>query len=404
MLAKSTLEPAVLRRKSSKAWIQVVSHLNPVYGGIAASIQSFSEAAERRGMACPVVGFCEREEVESMQPGRSPLPTCLPPGRLRWMLDTGLRRELKNLIQKSDGVHIHGIWEAHCAVTSRLAQSTRTPYIISAHGMLERWSLQQKRFKKAIYATLIEVDNLRRARCLRALTVHEAHDYRRIGINTPVAVVPGAVEVPEEIDRQLFPRAFPALKDKRIVLFLGRLHPKKGLNLLIQAWAKSGHLTPDAHLVVAGPDAEGSRRTYEKMVDELGLNASVTFAGMLDAPMKWSALANASLFVLPSYSEGFSVSVLEAMATGLPVIVTHACHFPEVAQKGCGWVIEPCETAVEEALLEYFQSSPFDGARMGSRGRNLVESRFTWSVVGEQMASVYEWAVGGKRPDHLEMV
>jgi glycosyltransferase involved in cell wall biosynthesis len=382
----------------------VVSHLNPIYGGIAASMRSFCEATEQQGISSPLVGFCAPSELEQAQPPSFPSPMCLPAGRIRWMVDTRLRRELMNLIRSNEGVHIHGIWESHCAVASSMAQSNRTPYIISAHGMLERWALQHKRFKKALYATMVEVNNLRRATCLRALTADEAHDYRRIGLSTPLAIVPGAVELPKCVDRELFPNAFPDLINKRIVIFLGRLHPKKGLDLLIRAWANTGNSVRDAHLVIAGPDTDGMRMTLERLTSDLGVASSVTFAGMMNASMKWSALANSSLFVLPSFSEGFSVAVLEAMGAGLPVVVTDACHFPEIAQKDCGWVIEPSQKALEDALSEYFQCRMWEGEAMGNRGRKLVESKFTWNVVGDQMARVYEWANGGRRPDNLETI
>lgn len=395
--------PIVPSLKSSNSWIQVVSHLNPIYGGIAASMRSFCAATEQRGISSPLVGFCAPSEIEQTQ-NASPSTMCLPAGRIRWMVDTRLRRELMHLIRRTEGVHIHGIWEAHCAITSSMAQSNRKPYIISAHGMLERWALQHKRIKKALYATMVEVNNLRRATCLRALTTDEAHDYRRIGLSTPLAIVPGAVELPNSVDRELFQNAFPNLTNKRIVIFLGRLHPKKGLDLLIRAWANTGDSIRDAHLVLAGPDSDGMRLTLERMALDLGVSRSVTFSGMMNAPMKWSALENASLFVLPSFSEGFSVAVLEAMAAGLPVVVTDACHFPEIAQKDCGWVIEPSQKALEAVLFDYFQCRIGEGEAMGSRGRKLVESKFTWSVVGDQMARVYEWANGGRRPDNLETI
>lgn len=404
MSTSAAILPMAPSLKATNSWIQVVSHLNPIYGGIAASMRSFCEATEQRGISSPLVGFCAPSEVDLTPSAGVPSPTCLPAGRIRWMVDTQLRRELRNLIRKNEGVHIHGIWESHCAIASSMAQSSRTPYIISAHGMLERWALQHKRIKKALYATMVEVDNLRRATCLRALTADEAHDYRRIGLLTPLAIVPGAVKLPECVDRQLFQNAFPDLFNKRIVIFLGRLHPKKGLDMLVRAWANTGDSVRDAHLLVAGPDSDGLRLALERMAGELGVARSVTFAGMMNASMKWSALANSSLFVLPSFSEGFSVAVLEAMGTGLPVVVSDACHFPEIAQKDCGWVIEPNQKALEHALVEYFQCPSWEGRAMGSRGRRLVESRFTWNVVGDQMARVYEWANGGKRPDNLETI
>jgi glycosyltransferase involved in cell wall biosynthesis len=141
----------------------------------------------------------------------------------------------------------------------------------------------------------------------------------------------------------------------------------------------------------------------EGLVDELGIRHQVTFTGMLSGPMKWSALARASVFVLPSFSEGFSVAVLEALGMGLPVIVTEGCNIPEVSENGCGWVIEAKQSAVEVAIEESLRLAAHDRKMMGERGLALVASRFTWPVVGKQMAEVYRWVLGGPEPVHVEI-
>ncbi len=187
------------------------------------------------------------------------------------------------------------------------------------------------------------------------------------------------------------------------MLFLGRLHPKKGLMMLVRAWARSASSFDDAHLVLAGPDFEGTRATLGGLVDELGIRHQVTFTGMLAGPMKWSALAMASVFALPSFSEGFSVAVLEALGMGLPVIVTRACNIPEVAESRCGWVVESEQSAVEVAIEESLRLAAHDRKMMGERGMALVAGRFTWPVVGKQMAEVYRWVLGGPEPVNVEI-
>jgi glycosyltransferase involved in cell wall biosynthesis len=391
-----TAQPRELPKQSS--WLQVVSHLDPKYGGIAALLPMFCEAAEAEGARSPVVGFCDRQEYSRNAAYPRWDVTCVTADRLRWMFDPKQRGYLKQVIRRADGVHIHGIWETHCAIAADLAQACRRPYVLSAHGMLERWALQHKRLKKALYATLVETKNLRRAHCLRALTRAEVNDYRRIGLTNPVAVVPGGVAIPIGASPRPFIEEHPNLAGKRIILFLGRLHHKKGLTLLLRAWASCAASFADAHLVVAGPDFDGTCAKLESMVDEIGIRRTVTFPGMLTGPMKWSALAAASLFALPSFSEGFSVAVLEALGMGVPVIVTRRCNIPEVAEHGCGWVIEPEQTALEVALQEGLRASTLDLQRIGERGRALVQSRYTWSMVGRQMAEVYQWVLGGPRP------
>jgi glycosyltransferase involved in cell wall biosynthesis len=185
-------------------------------------------------------------------------------------------------------------------------------------------------------------------------------------------------------------------------LFLGRLHFKKGLDLLCHAWhnARPGS---DFHLVLAGPDFEGTRQRVEKMIAELGIEKSVTFAGMLKGAEKWSALEAADAFVLPSRSEGLSVSVLEAMGRGVPVIVTSRCNVKEVKPRECGWMIEPNERELTEALHQYFESSSADRKRLGANGRRVVEQVYSWDSVGRQMSAVYEWLAGGDKPTGVDL-
>jgi glycosyltransferase involved in cell wall biosynthesis len=347
-----------------------------------------------------VATFCGQDENAAVERGAPFIR--LPRGRLRWTADRGLRSLLTQLILRSDGVHIHGIWEEHCAVAAALAAGVRKPYIISAHGMLEGWAVRSKWLKKAVYSALFEKRNLRRASCLRALTRTEVDDYRRLGIQTPVAVVPNGVDPPDELLPEPFLQLHPGLRGKRVVLFLSRLHPKKGLDLLCLAWAELAHRFEGSHLVIAGPD-DGARRNTVARVADLGINETVLFTGMLETLLKWSALATATVFVLPSRSEGFSVAVLEAMAAGVPVIITRQCNFPEVAEAGCGWVIEPDAQQLRQALEACLGAPAAELARMGAAAQALVQERYTWPVVGRQMSEVYEWILGGRLPTTVEL-
>jgi glycosyltransferase involved in cell wall biosynthesis len=196
------------------------------------------------------------------------------------------------------------------------------------------------------------------------------------------------------------------LRNKRLVLFLGRIHFKKGLDILCEAWTRVSRDWPDAQLVLAGPDFENTRTPIEKLLEERQIRHRVTFTGMLASELKWSALRAAECFVLPSYSEGLSVSVLEAMGMGLPVIVSEQCNLPEVAEQECGWVIQPRAQAgneLESALGAVLRASSQTRARLGGYGRRLVAQRYSWRVVGEQMGALYAWAQGGGLPTAFEM-
>lgn len=390
------------RRDVVRRWVQVVSHVDVRFGGIATSLPRLC-AATTGDHEFTVAAFCEPDEQNpAIYPERCTVIQ-LPRGRARWSLDKALRSRLREIIRQSDGLHIHGLWEEHCAVSASIAHSLDTPYIISAHGMLEDWAFRDKGFKKRIYSAVVERKNLSRAVCLRALTTGEVADYRRLGLSNPIAVIPNGVEAPVHIGAGPFLEHFPELKGKQIALYLGRFHHKKGLDVLCRAWSSLRGRYPDAQLVLAGHDAGAEAERIHAMVRELGLDHSVTFTGILRGELKWSALSAAGVFVLPSFSEGFSMAVLEALAMGVPPIITQACNFPEVKERSCGWVIDPEEQPLREALEEALSAPAEAMAEMAARGRELIRSRYTWESVGVQMAQVYQWIGGGPVPDCIEL-
>ena len=319
------------------------------------------------------------------------------------MRDRSLRARFRDQVRASAGLHIHGLWETSTAVAAVAARRAGRPYLISAHGMLEPWALRNKRRKKQIYAALLERGNVAGARCLHALTEAEVDDYRRFGARQPIAVIPNGVSVPQGVSPDLFFARFPDLHGKRIVLFLGRIHFKKGIDLLVNAWNEIAPRFPGTHLVLAGPDFEGTRQAIERRIAQLGLGASIRFTGMLAGAEKWSALAAAEGFVLPSYSEGLSVSTLEAMGMGLPVIVTTHCHLPEVAAAGAGWEI-PSETpALTSVLRDLLRNTAVCNREIGNRGRRLVGERFAWPAIGCHMNQLYRWMEGGPEPSGIRV-
>ncbi len=382
-------------------WLHVVSHVDPRYGGLSAVVPELAVAvasaradASRPGIAA----FCAPGEQSALT---GVDVTAWPTSRVAWLRDRDLRRRFDELVRGSAGVHIHGLWETSTAVAVRAAHRAGLPYVLSAHGMLEPWALRNKRLKKQIYAALIERGNVARARCLHALTEAEAEDYRRFGAKQPVAVIPNGVHLPVGIGPELFLGRFPSLQGKRIVLFLGRIHFKKGIDLLVDAWADVWRQHPDAHLVLAGPDFENTRQAIEARVAGRGLGSAVSFTGMLTGQAKWSALAAAEAFVLPSYSEGLSVSTLEAMGMGLPVIVTTHCHLPEVAKANAGWEIPSEVPALTSVLRLLLGNGPARNREIGANGRRLVEDRFGWAAIGRQMTDVYRFCEGGPAPSGL---
>lgn len=386
-------------------WLTVVSHLDPRYGGLSSVVPQLStRLASTHPYTVDLAAFCEAGELYS--PSNYPELTISqwPTSRRVWVGNQPLRARFRSLVAAADGVHIHGVWEQSTAIAAATARALRKPYILSAHGMLETWALSNKRLKKYVYAALFERANVRGAACLHALTYAEAKDYRRFGATGPIAIIPNGVTIPATVDPFPFLSQFPALSGKKILLFLGRIHFKKGIDLLIESWSQLSRTSPEAHLVLAGPDFAGTRARMEALVAHKGLGSTVHFTGMLRHELKWSALAAAEAFVLPSYSEGLSVSVLEAMGMGLPVIVTEQCNLPEVKELGAGWQVQSEVGPLTSALREFLSNSAQANAEIGRRGRHLVLTRYNWTTVSDRMAELYRWVEGGPRPNSVEIV
>jgi len=395
--------------EQTKRWLEVVSHLDPRYGGLSAAVPALAQRiAELDGMDVSLAAFCA--PAEQFQPAGFDVAhlTFWPASRKQWVVDlvdgNPMRSDFRQQLEQVDGVHIHGLWEQSTLVAANAARELKIPHIISAHGMLEPWALNNKRIKKLIYSRLFERDNIERATCLHALSRTEAKQYREFGGRAPIAIIPNGVEIPETHEPEPFVELFPHLRGKRIVLFLGRLHPKKGLDLLIETWRDLSIHYPQAHLVLAGPDCEGTQVRLEQFVTGNCLTETVTFAGMLRDSMKWSALAAAEAFVLPSFSEGLSVSVLEAMGMGVPVIVTKACNMPEAEEQHAGWQIETTAHELRSALHALLANCVCRNREIGARGAALVASRYTWDRVACKMAEVYRWLTGGPEPQSVDVI
>ena len=365
-------------------------HLDERFGGIASSLPRFSQAITDTGrFSSQLVVLCGDEEVF---PSSIPADAVhrFPAGRLRWATSSRLNRALGKLIESAAIVHIHGLWDEHAVISSRLCQSLGTPYIVSAHGMLEPWALNNRKWKKRAYLALIESRVLRGATGLRALTTAEGADYRNLALDNPIAVVPNGIDLPERNSPSQFLDAYPGLRGLNLILFLGRIHPKKGIDLLCRAWARLQRKFPHAHLVVSGPDQEQTLGSLVRLTGELGIKDRVTFTGMLRGSMKWSALSAASIFVLPSRSEGFSIAILEALGSGLPVIATRQCHFPGIADTGSGWEIEPSEEQLTDCLSRALDLGGDRLKERGRSGRELIAREYTWPRIGERVTSMLE--------------
>lgn len=295
-----------------------------------------------------------------------------------------------------DILHNHGLWTYPSVASFKWSKITHRPYIVSTHGMLDPWAVSHSYWKKKIAGFMYEDRHLMNAACLHALCAPEADAIRQYGLSNPLCVIPGGVDLP-----LLGLRARG--REARVLLFLGRLHPKKGLKNLLAAWRllqnDGASAVTEWKLWIAGWGQGNHEAELLGWCADHGLQSSIRFVGPKFGAEKDAMLRSVDAFVLPSFSEGLPVSVLEAWAYGLPVVMTKACNLSQGFEVGAALCIDTSVPGIAGGLLDIMRMSESDRSTMGLRGRQLVEQQFSWEAYAEQIASVYSWMSGsGPRP------
>jgi glycosyltransferase involved in cell wall biosynthesis len=290
-----------------------------------------------------------------------------------------------------DLVHSHTLFAPMISLTHGLCRWYKVPYVMTPHGMLEPWALAYKAWKKKLYYQCFEKSALQLASAVHVLSSVEAEQVTALGMSSAV-VVPNGINskgISDVVSAEEFYQAFPETVGKTLILFLGRIDPKKGLDLLAAAFANAHAWFPNTHLVIAGPDSIDFTPTVRAYFAHHHCLDAVTFTGMLEGDLKSAALAAACVYVAPSYSEGFSISVLEGMAAGLPCIITHGCNFPEAAEAEAAYVVEAESEALAEALRQCLGNLG-QAQAMGQRARELIGRFYTWEQSAKKLLDLYE--------------
>ena len=308
-------------------------------------------------------------------------------------LPKGFRKMLAKTVQYADVIHSHGIWSLVCHDAAFFSKTLSVPHVISPRGMLEESALRRSAWKKAIAKYCYVLKNLKAAQCIHALTAQEAMSIRRMGLKNPIAIIPNGISL-EPFEKARCGDPLQKRTDKKTILFIGRIHPIKGLKHLLTAWARIKNQFSDWEIVVAGPDDDNHLLELQQVARDNQLEDSVIFRQSVYGKEKEELLHSAALFVLPSFSEGFSMVLLEAMASRLPVVISSSAGCPEVVPARAGLLAEPNANSFEQVLSEVLAMTDEERLQMGSNASALVTDRFQWDAVAAQVISLYGWLRG----------
>ena len=283
-----------------------------------------------------------------------------------------------------DIIHNHGMWQMNAIYPAWVARHSNIPLVYSPRGAFSDWAMRHGSKTKKIFWPVLQRPALKRAACFHATAESEYHDIRRLGFNQPVAIIPNGIDLP------ILPTRSP--NPMRTLLFLGRIHPVKGLDMLLPAWRAVQESFPEWRLVVAGGDegydgVSGYLDTLVRQAIQLDLQR-VEFPGAFYGSTKLHAYRNADLYVLPSLSENFGMTVAESLSAATPAIVSKGAPWSGLPERGAGWWVdfglEPLIACLKDALSR----SPEELAAMGTKGRAWMQSDYAWGRVGDRKSVV----------------
>lgn len=378
-----------------------IAGLQPEHGGPSHSVPALAEALSRAGTA---VEIFTQDYGPTWKPPLPPAAELVTTNfvdissplarRLQW--SPRFKQVLRARAQSSGAEIIHdtGLWLLTNHAAAQVARTAQLPLIISPRGMLTEWSLQFKGWKKKLAWQLYQQRDVRSAQVLHATSTAEAEGFRALGLPQPIAVIPNGVALLDSPKSNVqSPKS-----EIRTLLFLSRIHPKKGLLDLVTAW---GRIRPSGwRMVIAGGDEGGHLQELKAEIGKLKLEKDFEFTGPVEGAAKWELYRNADLFVLPSHSENFGIVVAEALACGVPVIASQGTPWEDLVTHRCGWWPEIGSEPLAAALREALARTDEERREMGARGRELVQAKYGWPGMAAKMIEVYRWMIKLEpRPD-----
>ena len=377
--------------------LRVIRSLDPLHGGPSEGIRQITPHLTKLGVSTTVLTLDHPDSSWLLNDSFKVIglgPVLGSYGYVR-----GLPLCIRDIALQHDVVIVHGIWQYHSLATWRALHRTDIPYFAYTHGMLDPWfkkTYPLKHLKKWFYWPWGDYRVLRDASSVLFTTEQErllASQSFCLYKANEIVVGYGTSAPPdnEALQRQVFLKHFPHLNGKRILLFMSRIHPKKGVDLLLEAFASIASMDATLSLVVAGPDQLGMQTKLVSRSNELGISHRVTWTGMLSGDMKWGAYRCAELFCLPSHQENFGIVVAEAMACGLPVSIAYPVNISaEVLETGAGIVHTDTISGTTAALRKWLGLSSDERRAMGQCGEQLFRDRFDFASVARNLLPVLE--------------
>lgn len=371
--------------------LHVIRDLTRATGGPVNALKGLAEAQSATGHSVRILS-------RDSSPGRIEISNVRMEFETSPLLRSGLSKaqaaRIDKLVKESDIVHGHMVWDQIVVEAARAANRNAKPFILRPCGNLESWSMSQKQLKKLLYWHLLG-GPLRRAAVIHYTTEMERSNSSQLCSSMSSAVIPIGVlpEMMIRADPQTFFERHPETKRKRIVLFLGRIHPKKQPELLLRSFAEFAKADLTTHLVFAGPDEAGYCEYLRAQARHFQIGNRVSFIGLLNADEAREAYAAASLFALPSQQENFGISIVEAMAAGCPVIVSDRVGVAtEISNAAAGLVVKLDQSALTRAIA-YILGDELIAKKMGENGRALAIRSFTWPNIAARVLEMYQDAI-----------
>lgn len=389
--------------------IHAIPYLSPGKGGPSVSVPALAQACALQGIDVTLSSQSWPEDnFEAVNIDHVVVELTRTMDRSGFGFSTLLNRRLLRAAATHDLMHVHGLWMYITHAAAKSARVNKKPYVVTPRGMLEPYIMSRSILKKRLVQQLFQDQDISKAACIHVLSASEAESVRSLNYRNPIAVIPNGIW-PAQYEslpcKKTFENFFPDTANKKIILSMSRIHPKKGLLNLAEAWCRLAREFSSWHLVLAGPNELDHQQEIEHVLDHHGMRERVTFTGTLEGEKKMSALGAAELFVLPSFSEGFSMAILEAMICRLPVLLTPGCNFPESVKANAAIEALPNAKDVHRALRTFLEMNDLQRRQIGNNGCALVTSHYTWDRVASEMIKVYEWCLGaGTPPDCVEII